>query len=55
MRDASADLAQVLRSGSFDVQWVADVYYDGVRRLENLPITAPKFDDDGTSLVQGTG
>lgn len=55
MRDADAQLVDVLRSGSFDVQWVADVYYDGNRRLMNVPITAPKFDDDGSSLVQGTG
>lgn len=55
MRDHSATLADVIASGSFDVQWVADVYYDGVRRLTNLPITEPKFDDDGTALVQQTG
>jgi hypothetical protein len=55
MRDASAALRDVLRSGSFDVQWVADVYYDGVRRLTNAPISEPKFSDDGSSLVQGTG
>jgi hypothetical protein len=55
MRDASNDLAEVLRSGSFDVQWVADVYYDGVRRLTNVPITDLKLDEDGSSLVQGSG
>jgi hypothetical protein len=55
MRDAQPQLQDVLRSGSFDMQWVADVYYDGERRLENVPITDPRFDDDGGSLVQGTG
>lgn len=55
MREASAALREVLRYGSFDVQWMADVYYDGVRRLTNAPIAEPKFTDDGSSLVQGTG
>jgi hypothetical protein len=55
MRDHSSDLADVLRSGSFDTQWVADAYYDGERRAVNLPISEPKFDDDASSLVQSTG
>lgn len=54
MRDASDDLLDVLRSGSFDTQWVADVYYDGERRVTNLPISEPRF-EDSDSGVQGTG
>lgn len=55
MREHSDDLAAVLSSGSFDTRWVADVYYDGARRLLNLPISEPSFDDDGSSLIQQTG
>lgn len=55
MRDHSAALRDVLASGAFDVEWVADVYYDGARRIAGLPIRSPSFDDDGTALVQGTG
>lgn len=55
MRDHSAELADVLAHGSFDREWVADVYYDGARRLVNVPIIDPKLDDAADSLVQGTG
>lgn len=55
MREQTAQLRDVLRSGSFDAQWVADVYYDGARRISDLTIRDPSFDDDGTALVQGTG
>lgn len=55
MRDHSDDLRDVLASGSFDTEWVADVYYDGARRLAGLPIRDPSFDDDGSALVQSTG
>lgn len=55
MRDHSTALADALRSGSFNAEWVADAYYDGERRIANLPIADPKFDDNASSLVQGTG
>jgi hypothetical protein len=55
MRSHSSNLVDVLRSGSFDVEWVADVYYDGARQLSNLPIRSPSIDEDGSALVQGTG
>ncbi len=45
----------MLTSGSFDVQWIADVYYAGSRRMANLPITKPTFQDDRTAKVQGSG
>lgn len=55
MRESTAELREVLESGSFDVQWIADVYYAGTRRLANVPITAPSFTDDRTAKVQGSG
>lgn len=55
MRYGSAALIDALRSGSFDKRWYADVVYNGTTVIQDVPLTAPKFDDDGTSLVQGTG
>jgi hypothetical protein len=55
MRESTAQLRDVLASGSFDVQWLADVYYAGARRMANIPITAPSFTDDRTAKVQGSG
>lgn len=54
MRLATDDLREALKY-SFDWRWVADLYYDGARRIADLPITNPQFDDDGDSLVQQTG
>ncbi len=55
MRLASAQLRRALADGGYDKQWVADLYYFGVRRIANLPITAPSFSDDGTAKIQSTG
>lgn len=41
--------------GSFNWRWVADVYYQGSRVMQDLPMTDVKFSDDGTAKVQGTG
>jgi hypothetical protein len=45
----------LVAGGTFNWRYVADVYYQGVRRYQDLPITQPKFTDDGTAKVQGTG
>jgi hypothetical protein len=54
-RPASAQCVALLKSGGYDKKWVADLYYGGDRRIANLPISAPSFSDDGTSLIQSTG
>jgi hypothetical protein len=54
VRIHSPALLDVLK-GSFDARWTADVILDGVRRVQDLPILNPAFDEDSTSLVQGTG
>lgn len=54
MRVHSAQMIDIL-SSSFNRRWVADVYYDGTRRVQDIPITEPSFSDDATSLVQSTG
>lgn len=55
MREHSADLTDVLAHGSFDREWVADVYYDGARRIANVSLTDTSLSDDADSLVQQTG
>jgi len=54
MRTSSAALRGAL-SGSFDWRWVADVFSNGVRVIQDAPIINPMFNDDASSLVQGTG
>lgn len=54
MRPGTDGLKAALK-GSFNFQWVADVYLDGNRLIKDLPISIPSFTDDATSLVQGTG
>lgn len=55
MRDVSAQLRDVLASGVFSVEWVADLYYDGDPKAQNLPIVDPKFSWDGSAQIQGRG
>lgn len=55
MRKGSDRLKGALAAGSFNSRWVADLYYNGQRRMANVPITEPDFTDDGVSLVQSTG
>lgn len=54
MRPGSTTLREALK-GSFNKRWVADLYYDGDRRVQDLPMSEPSFTDDGDSLVQFTG
>ncbi|ROS62210.1 hypothetical protein EDF38_1313 [Frigoribacterium sp. PhB160] len=54
MRVHSDQLLEVLEY-SFERRWLADLYYDGERKVADLPIIDPKFDDDGGALVQSTG
>ncbi|WIA99751.1 hypothetical protein [Curtobacterium sp. MCBA15_012] len=54
MRTCSVGLPDVL-AGSFDRRWLLDVFYDGVRVLQDVPCTRPDFTDDAGQLVQSTG
>lgn len=54
MRFGTLNLKQVLK-GSFNKRYVADVFYDRVRRLQDVPCTNVTLTDAATSLVQGTG
>ena len=42
-------------SSSFDWRWVADLFVDGVRVLQDAPITNVRLRDDSTALVQSSG
>jgi hypothetical protein len=54
VRFGSPDLKGVL-TGPFDAVWVADLYYNGERRLEGVPITDVRFSEDANADVQQSG
>lgn len=45
----------VIRGGSFDLSYTADLYYDGRRLFEGLPVVDPSFDWDSSGAVEGAG
>ena len=55
MRDVSEKCRRVLDGGVFDVEWVADLYYNGEPRAQNVPLVDPRFSWDGAAQVQGSG
>lgn len=55
MREVSEKCRRVLEGDLFDIDWVADLYYNGTPRAQNLPIVGPKFAWDGAAQIQGTG
>jgi hypothetical protein len=54
MRFGSSALSGAL-SGSFDHYWVADLFYDGERRLANVPITDVSFTENADATIQHSG
>jgi len=54
MRPASAALRDVL-TGSFTLEYQADLFYDGVRLFEALPIVDPSLKGDGSGEVEESG
>lgn len=54
MRFGSTDLRGIL-TGSFNHHWIADLYYNGVLRLANVPITMPSFEEDAGASIQQAG
>lgn len=55
MRAATSQLRKVLARGSFDSQWTADVFYDGQRRFQDVPVKDVQMDEDGTAKIQQSG
>lgn len=54
-RAASDTTVQLVADGGFDVEWVADLIYDGERRLANVPIRDPRLRWSGGQFVAGSG
>lgn len=54
MRFASFDQRTALQ-GSFDFHYEADIFYDGERRIEGVPISEPSFSEDGDAAIQQSG
>lgn len=54
MRFGSTELRDVL-TASYDPEWVADLHYDGARRLVNLRIRDVQMKEDGDAEVQQSG
>lgn len=54
MRNGSPELQGVL-TGSCYYHWEADLYYNGDRRLKNLPISRVEFSEDAGAMVQQSG
>jgi len=55
MRAVSASTRELIRDGGFDATWVADLMYDGERRLTNVPIGNPRLSWDAGQFVAGSG
>lgn len=55
MREVSDKLREVLASGVFSIAWVADLYYDGDPKAQNLALLGPSFSWDMSAQIQGTG
>lgn len=55
MREASTQTRQLIADGGFDRVWVADLMYDGERRLKDVGISAPQLRWDGNAFVVGSG
>lgn len=55
MRFHSPRLPLVLARGGFDSRWVCDVFYDGIRQMQDVLIEDVKLTEDGTAKVQQSG
>ncbi len=55
MREVSEKLREVLAGGGYTIEWVADLYYGGTPKAQNVPIVDPRFSWDMAAQVQGKG
>lgn len=54
MRFGSPEVAAVLREGSFDYRWEAELYYNGSQLLADVPVGDVRASEDGNAQVQQT-
>lgn len=55
MREVSQALRDVLDGGVYSIEWVADLYYDGEVKAQNLNVLSPRFSWDMSAQIQGSG
>lgn len=55
MREVSDHLRGVLDGEVFSIQWVADLFYGGDPRAQNLNVLQPRFSWDMSAQIQGSG
>jgi hypothetical protein len=55
VRNISELCRQVVTGGSFDISYVADLYYDDRRLFAGLPITDPSFSWDSSGAIEASG
>jgi hypothetical protein len=55
MRTSTDELRQALADGGFNKRYVADLYYDGERRLQDVPVTQMVIDEDDSRAVKAAG
>ena len=55
MRQVSTAARELIRDGGFDAVWVADLMYDGERRLPDVGIRNPRLSWDAGQFVAGSG
>lgn len=51
----SEALDRVVEDGSLNFWYVGELWYDGVRRLVDVPLVSPKFAEDDSRAVKSTG
>lgn len=54
-RAVSTQAASLIADGNFDRVWVADLMYDGDRRLANVGLESPRLSWDGSQQIVGSG
>lgn len=55
VRSVSDQTRSLLADGGFEVEWVADLMYDGERRVVNAPIRDVRLRWSGSQFVAGSG
>ena len=55
MRTSTDELRQALGDGGFNKRYVADLYYNGERQLQDVPVTDVVLDEDDSRAVKAAG
>lgn len=50
-----SDILKGILTGSFNFYWAADVYYNGERRLQDVPLSDVRFQEDANATIQQSG